>query len=245
MCKDELISGFDWGKKHTRGISIWNKIFKRTLSNGKNVAIILIDTQGLHSTKNGGFNEDARIYAFSALSSSVQLYNEGRYLNEQHFGTLDLFSGYCSLGNQNNTCEQFQNLNIIVRDKPCTIDCKHGRQNDYDELKIHQNNTKSKEEQLKRIKKYYEHIDLFYLPSPSVNVTEDPEYDGNLTMVNPFFIKNVKNLAEYLFASNNLVIKKIDNQSIKARDFLFSLETYAKILNSKDLPDLSTYMQVI
>lgn len=246
------MSGFEWGKQRTEGISVWPKIFKRTL-NGIKMAIILIDTQGLFSINRqqtrGSLNQDARIYAFSAMASSVLCYNVLLNLDQRDIMILDLFSGYISFA-ENNPLEKsnklFQNFIIIERDKR-RDNYRFGYQaNAMNELLgILPNDTIEKAEESKRIyNNYYEKIDLFYMPSPGNDVTSNAYYDGNLTEVNSSFIEIVQTLTKSLFETNNLVVKNVAGQALKAKDFVSYLKSIEKILNSKQLPNLKTYFQV-
>lgn len=208
-----------------------------------------MDTQGLNSIKRESFNQDARIYAFSTYASSVQCFNVLRELDSLYVGILDLFSGYGSLAdNGQKSNKQFQNLNIIVRDKPKERNhFEYGRQNDAVKnlyLNILPSDTKYKAEESKRIYNYYENIDLFYMPSPGDNVTNKLYYDGNLTEVRTLFIEKATELAESLFAPKHLVVKKFNGDALKAKHFVTYLEKYAEMLNSSKLPELSTYFQV-
>lgn len=248
MRRNEHMSGFDWGEQRTSGISVWPEIFKRTLPNGKEVAIILMDTEGLNSINRASFNRDARVYAFSTYASSVQCFNVFRELNSLYLSMLDLLSGYGSLADKEKSSHPFQNLNIIVRDKPEERHhFEYGRQRDevkYGFLSNLPSDTKSKKEESNRIYKYYKNIDLFYMPSPGFNVTNSFLFDGNLTEIRSLFIENVEELAESLFAPNHLTVKEINGDAIKAKHFVSYLEKYAEMLNSNELPDLGTYFQV-
>ncbi|XP_055312553.1 atlastin-like [Sitodiplosis mosellana] len=252
--KNECINGFDWGLIRTKGISVWPHIFKRTLPNGTKVAIILLDTQGLHSAEyHQSKNKDARIYAFSAMASSVQCYNVQRYLSSKDLDELDTFSGYGSMANEirNSTdSKYFHNLTLIVRDKPYEGEhFEFGRQKDdvkHKFLGFSPTDTIDKEEQSKRMyNTYYENIDLFYMPTPSDAVTQTYEFDGNLTNVNPKFIAHVHHLAESLFAPQNLVVKKVAGDAIKAKEFLTYLIRFGEMLNSDKLPKLYSYAQTM
>lgn len=73
----ELDSSFEWRQSResvTYGIQIWQDPFI-VEANGKKLAVVLMDTQGLHD-KSAGIEENTMIFALSSLLSSVFIYNE-------------------------------------------------------------------------------------------------------------------------------------------------------------------------
>ncbi|XP_031630753.1 atlastin-like [Contarinia nasturtii] len=255
--ESNYISGFEWGSVRSHGISMWPHIFTHDFNNENKVAIILLDTKGIDSIK-GTTNEDARIYAFGAMASSVNCYNILRRIGSSSLEFLDLFNGYSFLSYTNDAKNKtkfqnrwrFQKLSIIVRDKPVEIwPFQYGQQTEDEKNKYFAKNYDQafeKNEELRRINRYYENIDLFYMPSPGDYVTQSIYFDGNLRFVNGTFLKYVEKLAESILAPINLVVKKdVDGKPILAKHFSSYLEAYGDMVNANKLPDLKTYFQII
>jgi atlastin len=51
---EEPLTGFQWKKspeRYTSGIVVWSDVFLHTTESNEDLAIILVDTQGLYDTK--------------------------------------------------------------------------------------------------------------------------------------------------------------------------------------------------
>ncbi|XP_033114422.1 atlastin-3-like [Anneissia japonica] len=88
--------GFPWRSgidRVTTGIWMWSKIFTIILPNGKEVGVILVDTQGTQDPKTSQ-KQNAAIFALSTLLSSIQIYNVKDYIKEGDLQFLELFVRY-------------------------------------------------------------------------------------------------------------------------------------------------------
>lgn len=50
----EPLTGFSWkksSKRDTKGIIVWSDVFLHTTDKGEEIAIVLVDTQGLYDTE--------------------------------------------------------------------------------------------------------------------------------------------------------------------------------------------------
>ncbi|XP_062571771.1 atlastin-2-like [Saccostrea cucullata] len=75
--ENEPLKTFQWGggcKSITSGLWIWNKPFISKTASGEEVAVFLMDSQGLYD-RNSSMNDSTLIFAFSVLFSSIQVYN--------------------------------------------------------------------------------------------------------------------------------------------------------------------------
>ncbi|XP_055308359.1 atlastin-1-like, partial [Sitodiplosis mosellana] len=245
------MTGFDFGpplSNGTRGISVWPQIFKHKLKENQTVAILLVDTQALDSITEPSVDKDARIFAFSVMASSIQLYNVHGDIESSDLLNLDLYTTYGRWANKNKTL--FQNLKIINRDKPDNSYPypfeSYGWQKDGKKIYFSskENDPDTIKEQMKRFNQSYENIDVFYMPSPGEDVTTYVNgYKGDLNVVNKEFIRNATNLVESLFDPEKLLIKKVNGRVIKANQFIEYLKFYGKMLNSPDLPYFGTHVQ--
>ncbi len=89
-------SSFQWraGKERTTtGIWMWSEPFIRRVANGEDVAVLLMDTQGMFDNETS-MNLTACIFGLSTLLSSYQIYNVQNRIQEDNLQHLALFSEY-------------------------------------------------------------------------------------------------------------------------------------------------------
>lgn len=67
-------------------------------------------------------------------------------------------------------------------------------------------------------------------------------FTGNLKQIHPDFIKYVKELTISIFEPENLVVKKINGQIVRARDLIPYLQSYLKLFNGNVLPKPKTVL---
>jgi atlastin len=87
---------FDWRggtQRNTTGMWMWSDPYFLSRDNGEEVAILLVDTQGMfdHETTVG---LTAAIFGLSTLLSSYQIYNVDKRIQEDNLQQLALFSEY-------------------------------------------------------------------------------------------------------------------------------------------------------
>jgi atlastin len=76
--------------RHTTGIVFWSDVFLHTTEDGEELAIIVIDTQGLfdHDTPSA---INSKIFTFTTLMSSYQIYNLHQLVQEDELEYLQVF----------------------------------------------------------------------------------------------------------------------------------------------------------
>ncbi|CAM9423538.1 unnamed protein product [Phaeothamnion confervicola] len=79
--------------RQTTGIWMWSEPFVRTVASGEEVAILLMDTQGMFDNETS-MGLTACIFGLSTLLSSYQIYNVEKRVQENHLQQLALFSEY-------------------------------------------------------------------------------------------------------------------------------------------------------
>jgi hypothetical protein len=94
--RNETLKGFSWKsgvKRHTTGVVFWSDVFLNTTKDGEKLAIILIDTQGLfdHDTPPA---INAKIFTFTTLMSSYQIFNLPQLIQEDQLEYLQVFKIY-------------------------------------------------------------------------------------------------------------------------------------------------------
>lgn len=233
-------------KRETIGIWIWSEIFTHDFENGDRVAIILVDTQGIFDSKSS-VHDCTTIFALSMLLSSVQCYNLMQNMREDDLQHLELFTEYGRLALQHSDEKPFQKLLFIVRDWPYAFETPYG----WDGHKVIDDFLAENEDQTPemralrtRIKISFEQIQAFLMPHPGFTVANTRNFTGDLRQISPDFMEYVKLLVPALFAQENLIVKRINGEKIRARDLIQYLETYTTIFNGNTLPEPKTVLRV-
>ena len=89
-------SGFSWrgGRdRNTTGIWLWGEAFMRKMPDGSDVAVLLMDTQGMFDSRLTQMLT-ACIFGLSTLISSHQIYNVQNRIQEDNLQHLALFTEY-------------------------------------------------------------------------------------------------------------------------------------------------------
>ncbi|XP_077493443.1 atlastin-1-like isoform X6 [Amblyomma americanum] len=103
------LGGFQWSpgsKRHTTGIQLWSQPFLVTTPQGDEVAVLLMDTQGSFDCTSS-VKECTTIFALSIMTSSVQVYNIFRDIQEDSLQHLEFFSEYGKLARKVETDKSF------------------------------------------------------------------------------------------------------------------------------------------
>lgn len=241
--------GFKWrgGRKpETTGILIWSEIFTHDYENGDKVAIVLLDTQGFFDGRTS-IRDCSTIFALSTMLSSVQCYNLMHNIQEDNLQHLQLFTEYGRLALEQSNEKPFQYLLFLIRDWQYAYEIDYGwyGQEVIDELLVNiDDQTPEMRELRQRINSSFEDIGAFLMPHPGMIVAQEEHFTGDLNQIEPNFIKYTKQLTPLLFAPENLIVKKINGQNVRARDLIPYLEAYLKIFNEKSLPEPKSVLLV-
>lgn len=243
------IEGFKWRggrKRQTLGIWMWSEIFTHDFENGKKVAIFLIDTQGIFDDKSS-VRDCTSIFALSMMLSSIQCYNLMQNIKEDDLHHLELFTEYGRLALEQTNIIPFQKLLFIIRDWPYADETNYGwhGQKVIDEVmagNIEQ--TIDMKELRKRITSSFHEINAFLMPFPGSIVAHGNQFIGDVEQIDSNFRKYVDILTQDLFSPNKLIVKEINGQSMRVRDFMSYLEAYIKIFNSENLPEPKSVLMV-
>lgn len=243
------LPGFKWryGRKpETTGILMWSKIFTHDFENGEKIAIILLDTQGIFDGSSS-IKEYTTIFALSTILSSVQCYNLMHNIQEDDLQHLNMFTEYGRFALQQTNEKPFQYLLFIVRDWPYEQEIEYGLYGHElldDFFARDDDQTSEIQEIRKQINSSFEEIGAFLMPHPGFIVAREQNFTGDLRQIHPDFLKHVKELAPALLAPENLVLKKINGQNIRARDFVTYLQAYLNVFNGNSLPEPKTVFMV-
>ncbi|XP_031639305.1 atlastin-like [Contarinia nasturtii] len=239
--ENSTLSGFEWAsgrKRKTVGIWMWSEIYTHDFENGEKVAIILLDTQGIFDDQTS-VKECTTIFALSTMISSIQCYNLMQNIGEDDLQHLQLFTEYGKVALQHTNTKQFQKLLFIVRDWPYPEDTYYGwRQEIIDEiLDGNDEQTDDMQQLRKEIRSSFDEIGAFLMPHPGMTVARKKNFNGSLKQIDPEFLKFAKELSQDLFAPENLLIKMINGQNVRARDLVHYLREYTNLFNNNTLPE--------
>lgn len=232
--------------RDTVGIWMWSEIFTHQFKDGKKVAIVLLDTQGIFDNESD-LKECISIFAISMLLSSVQCYNVMRQVQENDLKNLELFTEYAKFAMKDTDEKPFQKLMFIVRDWPSPCDRKFGSNKDYvfkDILKKTPKQTTEMHELRDSIKKSFEKISAFLMPYPGKAVAQSKEFLGKAKDIDDEFIHHVEELTVKLFAPKKLISKEINRKPIQAAEFLDLLGTYVDLFSGTEIPQPISILQV-
>ncbi|KAI1287716.1 Atlastin-2 [Halotydeus destructor] len=108
-----------------RRIGLAIKIFVVKKSNGRNICVLLMDTQGAFDGEHS-VADTAAIFAISTLTSSVQVFNLFHNIQEDDLQHLELFTEYGQLALDQSGAKPFQKLMFLVRDFRLPGDFNYG-----------------------------------------------------------------------------------------------------------------------
>jgi atlastin len=252
--KDDRLDGFSWkggSDKVTLGVHMWSDIFTHDYDDGRKIAIILLDTQGTFDSEST-MKDCSTVFALSTLVSSVQIYNLMGNVQEDDLQHLQLFSAYGQIvaeaAKESEECkEPFQKLVFLVRDWPWIGDHTFGSLGGQEfiekRLKTYENQAEENRSVREHIKSLYHEIKGFLMPHPGIEVATNQDCQLKLSDVDSRFKKSLLELVPLLFAPENLVTKKINQNSISVGEFLAYFKKYFEVLNSSDLPTPMTVFQ--
>lgn len=249
----KILNKFSWrgGKdRDTVGIWMWSEVFTHEYEDGRKVAVVLLDTQGIFDNESD-LKECISIFAISMLLSSVQCYNVMRQVQEDDLTNLELFTEYARFAMENtdeSTDEKpFQRLLFIVRDWPSPYDHEFGLCEKYANEDILSEKPRQTVEMRKlrdAIKNSFDKIDAFLLPYPGKDVAQQQPQNKKRIKLDPDFEKYVGKLVDNLLAPKNLITKKIGEKTVQSAEFLEYLATYVELFSGAELPKPISILQV-
>lgn len=224
---------------------MWSEIFTYDYENGKKVAIILLDTQGIFDDESTT-KDCTATFAISMMLSSIQCYNVMQNIQEDDLQHLELFTEYGRLAMQQTNEKPFQNLLFIVRDWPYSQQYSFGNGQEFIDKKLAGNDKQTPEmrELRNRIRQSFAKIGAFLMPFPGIVVAEGKSTDGNLEQIDSRFMEYIKELVPSLFAPENLIVKQISGQMVRARNLITYMQAYVNVFNSDSLPEPKSVLMV-
>lgn len=241
--EDVPLEGFSWrggSERETTGILMWSEIFLTTLPNGEKVAVILLDTQGTFDSEST-VRDCATVFALSTMISSIQIYNLSQNIQEDDLQHLQLFTEYGRLALADTGKKPFQRLQFLVRDWSFPYEAPYGEEGGRiileRRLKVSDKQHPELQSIRKHIKSCFSDISCFLMPHPGLKVATNPNFDGRLSEIEPEFKTCLKQLVPMLLAPENLVLKEISGQKVKAKELLQYFKSYINIYSGDELPE--------
>jgi len=245
---DDPLTGFSWrggSERETSGIWIWSDLFLHDLPNGEKIAIALMDTQGTFDSQST-VKENATIFALSTMLSSVLIFNVSQNIQEDDLQHLQLFTEYGRLALADTGRKPFQRLQFLVRDWSFPYEADYGAVGGSAILRRRLEISDSQHPELQSVRKHitacFDEVACYLMPHPGLAVATNPSYDGSLGAVTPEFKQQLKKLIPMLFAPENLIIKKINGQKVRARDLVQYFLSYMNIYKGDELPEPKTML---
>ncbi|XP_017778827.1 PREDICTED: atlastin-like [Nicrophorus vespilloides] len=237
--QDVPLEGFSWRggyERETTGIQMWSEVFLGELDSGDKVAIVLLDTQGAFDKK-----DCATVIALSTMISSVQIFNLSENIREDDLQYLQQFTEYGRLALADSGKTPFQRLQFLVRDWSYPYEAEYGALGGQKILqkKLQVNDKQHPKLQSLRnhIRSCFTEIACFLMPHPGLQVATSPHFDGKLKDITDEFKQNLQILVPMLLAPENLVLKQINGQKVKARDLVQYFKSYLNICSGNKLPE--------
>ncbi|XP_077493448.1 atlastin-1-like isoform X2 [Amblyomma americanum] len=243
------LGGFQWSpgsKRHTTGIQLWSQPFLVTTPQGDEVAVLLMDTQGSFDGTSS-VKECTTIFALSIMTSSVQVYNIFRNIQEDNLQHLEFFSEYGKLAKKEARKCMFQRLVFLVRDWAFPYETEFGVEGGrtvlQDRLQIMDGQHADLQTLRRQINACFSKIECFLMPRPGEKVETDKSFDGYLEDIDGKFKEALKELVPWLLAPENLVVKEINGHKITCQELMNYFRVYAKAFQAGSLPQPKSVLQ--
>lgn len=243
---DDELKGFSWrggSKPETTGILVWSDpiIIKR--SNGEEVAVLLMDTQGAFDSRQT-IGQTAIIFALSTLTSSIQIYNVMNNIQEDNLQILDTFLAYGQLVLDKSSEKPFQELCFLVRDWRSPMDHSYGSEGGAsllaEKLQVDDEDPDSSDNKTrKRIESCFEQKNCFLLPYPGekVSVEEGGPYRGQISNMKENFVEHLRVFVPQVLSPKNLLVKRIGGSPVNGQSLLEYFRVYAETFKGEKIPE--------
>jgi len=243
------LEGFHWrggSERDTTGILIWSEVFTAHTRKGKQVAIVLMDTQGAFDC-NSTVRDCATIFALSAMISSVLVYNLSQNIQEDDLQHLQLFTEYGRLAMEDTGDTPFQRLQFLVRDWSCPYEYEYGAEGGRKILDKRLQVSDRQHVELQNLRKHidacFDKIEAFLLPHPGLRVATDPNFDGKLKDIEKEFIKQLKDFIPMLLSPENALPRKISGAEVKCKDLSRYMRAYVDIFKGDEMPEPKSMLE--
>lgn len=234
----EKLDGFSWKSgRHpdTTGIHIWPELFPINYEDGRRIAVMLMDSQGVFDSQTT-YQNNVMLFALTALMSSVQIFNVTNNISEDQLQFLETVIEYA---NRAGGRDQLQQLVYLVRDWNCSYEQPYGLDGGNKQLEIFLKNQDRKTyDERRRVFESFKSINCFLMPFPGKNVTTNQQFHGNIHDIDVDFVKNLKDFIGIIISPKMLQPKRINGQEIQVKDFAHHMEIFLMQMerNNSEIP---------
>ncbi|XP_064456874.1 atlastin-1-like [Ornithodoros turicata] len=247
---DAPFEGFSWRSGmdgNTSGILMWDEVFTVTTSEGKQVAVVFMDTEGMFY-QGATMKECTTIFALSTLISSIQVYNISQNLQENHLQFLQFFTEYGRLAAENTSEKPFQKLMFLVRDWSYLRDAAYGAEGGAIVLDKWLKVSEQQHEDVRQIREHirscFPQMDSFLMPHPGDKVATSDKFDVLVADIKPDFIAHLNDLATSLLAPDNLLVKTVNGTEITCGALVNYFKAFKDSLEKGGLQEPRSILQI-
>jgi atlastin len=248
--------GFNWrggADRNTTGIWMWSEPHFVKKKSGENVAILLVDTQGMFDHEST-MALTASIFGLSTLLSSYQIYNVDKRIQEDNLQQLALFSEYARMALSTNDDDDappigkpFQHVEFLVRDWQnfeAEDDCAAMQQEmeAYLDDVIAERDAQDLQETRQQIVGCFEKITCYGFVHPGAAVTKKT-FKGDVKAIDPTFLKLLDRYCTKVFDVESLAPKIIHGRELTAVELGSYMQAYADLFSSgAHFPEAATLL---
>eukprot|EP00548_Thalassiothrix_antarctica_P005198 CAMPEP_0194141194 /NCGR_PEP_ID=MMETSP0152-20130528/10655_1 /TAXON_ID=1049557 /ORGANISM="Thalassiothrix antarctica, Strain L6-D1" /LENGTH=569 /DNA_ID=CAMNT_0038839743 /DNA_START=99 /DNA_END=1808 /DNA_ORIENTATION=- len=251
--------GFGWrggSERNTTGIWIWSEPQFLRKENGENIAVLLVDTQGMFDNETT-MALTASIFGLSTLISSYQIYNVDKRIQEDNLQQLALFSEYARLAMTTNYGDEsesdefsgkpFQRIEFLVRDwqhfdEEDDFDEMGKEMDEYLKKVIAERDATDLKETREQILGCFEQISCYGLVHPGSSVTKK-KYSGDIKVIDPTFVELLDRYCKKIFNPETLEVKTIHGRELTSVEFSSYFKAYADLFTSgANFPEAGTLL---
>lgn len=243
------LQGFTWQggwDAVTRGIFVWNEVFLVRTPEGREVAVVFMDTQGTFDTASDA-TDWTIIFALSTIISSVQIYNLLKDIKMNDLDHLLYFAAYAKLAEENQVGKPFQKLLFLIRDWSYLSNASYGYEGGqaFLEHRLPTNGTETQEQHRLReaIWSSFEEVDCFLMPHPGLKAERSPHFQGCVSDIDEDFQEYLLQLVTSIVDPANLVVKRINGKEITCQDLYYHLKGYSEKFRDPNLPPPTSLLE--
>nr|XP_046917719.1 atlastin-3-like isoform X2 [Dermatophagoides farinae] len=243
------LKGFSWRggcQRDTTGILMWSEPFLVRTSDDKEVAVILMDTQGAFDSEYT-VKDSATVFALSTMTSSIQVFNIMHNLQEDNLQVLEIFLEYGRLALESVHEKPFQKLVFLIRDWSYPYEHPYGFDGGHRLLEKKLELKETMPEQLQRVRRKirecFKEIGCFLMPHPGARVATAQNFDGRLGDYDQDFAHHLRQFVPNLLAPSRIIPKEIGGRPITGRQLLEYFKVYINVFAGDTMPEPKTMLE--
>lgn len=244
------LEALSWRKgceSDTAGILLCDEVFLVTTTSGEQVAVLLMYTQGAFGDEST-VKDSAKIFALSAMASSVQVYNVSQNIGEDDLQHLQLLHEYGRLVQKDTKTKPFQKLLFLVRDWNSLDDAGYGAEGGRSVLERRLHISKGQDKKSKELRGHiqscFKEIRCFLMPHPGPKVATTPSFDGCLSDIEDDFKKQLQELVPSLLKPDELPVKEISGQKVTCQQLVAHLKVYVNRFMGDAKPEAMSMLEM-